>query len=110
MHPHFKASQEAAATLMNVGAKAVEWNPECRNMKHIVDQEVLPIKRNDCCPPLKDRSVRVVAHANVKVPYQLVQNEGQAVWELMVGSARVCHDKAMQVSRRDSTEERGNKS
>ncbi len=80
MRPCFKASQEAAATQTNVGAKAVEWNPECQNMKHIADQEALPIKGNDCCPPPKDGSARVVAHANAKVPYQLVRNEGRAGW------------------------------
>jgi hypothetical protein len=72
MHPHFKASQEAAATLMNVGAKAVEWNPECQNIKHIADQEALPIKGNNCCPPPEDGSIRVVVHANAKVLYRLV--------------------------------------
>ncbi len=45
MHLQFKASQEAAATLKSVGAKAVEQNQECWNMKHIADQEALPTNR-----------------------------------------------------------------
>jgi hypothetical protein len=61
MHPCFKASQEAAATLTNVGVKAVERNPDCRKMKHIADQEVLPIKGNDGCLSPEVGSVRVVA-------------------------------------------------
>ncbi len=77
-------------------------------MKHIANQEAPPIKRNDGCPLPKDGSVRVVAHANAKVLYQLVQNEGRAVREQMVDCARVCHNKRMPVSRRDGMEERGN--
>jgi hypothetical protein len=108
MHPHFKASQKVASLLMNVGAEAVEWSPECLNMKHIADQEALPIKINDGCSLPKARSVRVVAHVNAKVPYGLVRNESRVVREHMVGCTRVCHDEAMPVSKRDGAEERGN--
>jgi hypothetical protein len=77
-------------------------------MKHIPDQEALSIKGNNGSPPPEDWSVRVVAHPNAKMLNWLVGNEGQTVRKHLVGRAHVRNNKAIQISRRDGPEERGN--
>ena len=72
MHTGIKAANKPTIGLRKVGPKAVERNPKCRNVEHILNQEMKAIKGNDGGAPAKDWSIRIVSHPNPKIPNRLV--------------------------------------
>ena len=57
-------------TLM--GMEAVERNYQARHVKRIPDKNLLAAEENYCQTATKNREEGFIAHANLKIAYQLV--------------------------------------
>ncbi len=63
---------EAAATLIEMGVKAVKGHHNTGYMKGIVDENMLTVEEDDSRPATKDRDEQIIAHLNLKIEDGLV--------------------------------------
>ena len=57
VHTRIETADEAATTLTEVSAEAVERHTKGRDVKDIPDEKALTIQRDDGCAPAKNRSI-----------------------------------------------------